>query len=223
MHFTPVENLSADDDMNMSHGGGEVVSAQLIMNDPLDDVFGAQDDSRDEDHVHPSDMRRLEAEHSTAGYREGIALGKEATLQKGFDEGYPLGAAIGLQAGHLLGMLEAIYEATRTLPNDAAAAKIEQLLVDARADLGVDQLFSSKYWTETGNRSYEVDTAAGEHSATSHPLIRKWTSLVAEEVQHWNIDRQILAHVNPQGPQPLPVEEPEHHEQTPPAANPLEW
>lgn len=222
MHFNPVENIGVDDDMNMSHAGGDAAPVQPIMNDHLDDVWGTQDDSRDEDHVHPSDMHRLEAEHSTAGYREGISLGKEATLQKGFDEGYPLGAAIGLQAGHLLGMLEAIHEASRTLSNDAVA-RVEQLLADARADLSVDQLFSSKYWTGTGDRSYEVDTTTGENPAMAHPLLRKWTNLVTEEVERWNINSHILAHVNPDGPQPVAVEEPEHHEQIPPAANPLDW
>lgn len=220
MHFQPVEPTG--DDMPLSHSQGDNEPLPNTMNDTLDDVFGGGDDLLDEDHVHPSDMRRLEAEHSTAGYREGIAQGKDATLQKGFDQGYPVGAAIGLQAGQLLGLLEGISEAVKASQTEASA-RVEQLLSDARTDLGVDSIFSSQYWTGTGELSYEVKTAESETAGTAHPLIRKWTGVIHEEADRWGINRDILAHVNPEGPKDPVVEEPEQEEQASTTRNPLDW
>lgn len=174
--------------------------------------------------MHPSDMRRLETEHSTAGYREGISRGKEATLQEGFDQGYSVGAAIGLHAGQLLGLLEGIHEAVKGRGGEAAE-RVERLLSDARNELCVDSIFSPEYWTGVGERSYDVDLD-NETPAAAHPLIRKWSRIVQEESDRWVINEEILAHVNPQGPQGIAVEEHEHQHQDeppPPAMNPLDW
>lgn len=207
------------------------------MNDTLDDVFGADEGEPGgvEEHMHtqaqvqahPSDMRRLETEHSTAGYREGIAQGKEATLQEGFDQGYSVGAAIGLQAGQILGLLEGIHEAVKGRPgDDEASARVGGLLSDARGQLCVEAIFGSEYWSGTGEGVYPVDLGSGETPATAHPLIQKWSRTVEEEIGRWAVDKTILAHVNPQGPQGLTVQEQEHehHDEPAPAArNPLDW
>ncbi|EAQ93113.1 hypothetical protein CHGG_01348 [Chaetomium globosum CBS 148.51] len=58
-----------------------------------------------------SDIPRLSAAHSTAGYRDGITLAKARTAQGGFDEGYGLGATVGARAGQLLGVLEGLAAA----------------------------------------------------------------------------------------------------------------
>lgn len=233
MHFRPVENTDSEE--HISHGSNSV-PLQTVMNDILDDVWGADEsESREDEHVqmqmqmHPSDMRRLESEHSTAGYREGIAQGKAATMQEGFDQGYSAGAAIGLQAGLLLGLLEGIYEAVKGRDDDVSA-RVERLLSDARSHLCVDAIFSPEHWSETGERTYavdiDVDVEGGETPATSHPLIQKWSRIVDEEAERWAIDRAILVHVNPKGPQDLPTEEHDHQHQDeplPPTRNPLDW
>jgi hypothetical protein len=225
MHFHPVDNTGHDE--HISHGV-ESTPQQPEMNDTFDDVFGDEGGELREHehmhaHIHPSDMRRLETEHNTAGYREGIALGKEATLQEGFDQGYSIGAAIGLQAGQLLGLLEGIFEAVKGRGDDVSA-RMERLLSDARSNLSVDSIFSPKYWTGTGEHTYDV--AADETPATAHPLIRKWSHIVRDETERWAIDRDVLAHVNPQGPQDLVPEEHDHQhpdEPPPPTRNPLDW
>ncbi|KAG5999876.1 hypothetical protein E4U21_006167, partial [Claviceps maximensis] len=81
---------------------------QLPPSNQLDDVFGSAPASPDQtdvrDHSHPSDIPRLQTEHATAGYREGITAAKESSIQPGFDEGFSLGAALGSHAGRLLGL-----------------------------------------------------------------------------------------------------------------------
>ncbi|MCJ1381974.1 Essential protein Yae1, N terminal [Xylographa soralifera] len=65
----------------------------------------------------PSDIPRLRSQHSTAGYRDGLSASKPPALQPGFDESYPLGAVLGLQAGSLLGILDGVCSALKTQSN----------------------------------------------------------------------------------------------------------
>ncbi|KAM0246080.1 hypothetical protein ACHAQJ_010360 [Trichoderma viride] len=163
---------------------------------------------RPESPRHPSDMRRLETEHTTAGYREGISVAKERTVQAGFDEGFSLGATIGLAAGRLLGTLEGIDDALKNRLNSqagsedeeatATAAATSKLLTEAREDLSVLKIFSPDYWAPDGNWSYDVkpdgddDEVLFPDVAKAHPLIRKWTAIVDEKVRLWRIDRSVL-------------------------------
>ncbi|RFU73676.1 abc1 domain-containing [Trichoderma arundinaceum] len=194
----------------------------------LDDVFGPESESglgsgedvaratadaaatvtspgRPESPRHPSDMRRLETEHTTAGYREGISAAKERTVQAGFDEGFSLGATIGLAAGQLLGTLEGIEDALKSRLGDRAGSEDEEataasrLLTEAREELSVPKIFSSDYWAPDGNWSYDVkpEASGGDEVlfpdvAAAHPLIRKWTAIVDEQVKLWKIDRSVL-------------------------------
>lgn len=215
MHYQPIEETG--DETYLSEGGGSLPSPQIISNNAFDDVFGA-DNFEESEFTHPSDMRRLETEHTTTGYREGIAIGKEATLQKGFDQGYTIGAAIGLRAGHLLGTLEGIAEALRPQKNDISE-KMEKLLADAKVDLSVDKIFSSEYWKGDGERKYKI--TGGEEAALAHPVIRRWDSVVGEQMELWKLDRLILDQVKPAAPEPM-VEEQEHREQVP-TRDPLDW
>lgn len=185
-------------------------------NDILDDVFGGDDDhhlvldaqSLHEQNVyadsqthHPSDIPRLQQEHTTAGYRDGITVAKATSIQAGFDEGFGLGATIGLKVGRLLGLLEGI----------AAATKDEALLSDARAELGVKSVFGETFWDADGTWKYEVDEeesssssssspsssseAVAEllfsHIAEAHPLVKKWTTTVQNEMQRWGLQEQL--------------------------------
>jgi hypothetical protein len=219
MHFQPVD--PSGDDTYLTHGGGDPVPPEVV-NDGLDDVFGG-DEFEDAENSHP-DIRRLETDHSTAGYREGVHIGKQETLQKGFDEGYPLGAAIGLQAGQIVGLLEGIAEALKAAKVETSA-KSEQLLADARADLSVERLFSADYWKPTGQPSYEVahgTSLQAKDVAPAHPLIRKWTDTLEEQIRLWKINRSILDHVNQTPQEPAPAEQPEHAGEGI-SKDPLEW
>ncbi|PSR81407.1 hypothetical protein BD289DRAFT_344377, partial [Coniella lustricola] len=181
--------------------------------DGFNDVFyndNQQDDHRDNSNndntSHPSDIRRLQQEHVTAGYRDGITVAKASSIQAGFDEGFSLGATIGLKVGQLLGMLEGIVAAVtggRAKSPDA----MSHLLSLARAELGVRSVFGQTYWHSDGTWKYDVD---GETSATSkdngkdnenddaevlfshvaeaHPLVKKWTSIIEAQTRKWGID-----------------------------------
>jgi hypothetical protein len=61
----------------------------------------------------PSDLPSLRREHINAGYREGLSVGKARVIQSGFDAGYPLGVAIALKVGPILGVLEGVLAGLR--------------------------------------------------------------------------------------------------------------
>lgn len=195
--------------------------ATLPHADPLDDVFGSdgEDDSpflegdldsgiqviRREDPAfatrqnHPSDVHRLQQEHTTAGYRDGVTVAKASSVQAGFDEGFGLGATIGLKAGRLLGLLEGVAGALRSAGAEGyegAAAR----LTGARAELDVRSVFGESYWNMDGTWKYDVGEGQGEeegesvlfsHVAEAHPLVRKWTAVVDEEVARWGLQEQL--------------------------------
>lgn len=169
---------------------------------PRGDALGPRD--------HPSDIRRLRREHTTAGYRDGITVSKASSVQAGFDEGFGLGATIGLRAGHLVGVLEGIAAASSPSPSSpsaaaAAAAAAGKLLADARAELGVRSVFSEEYWHPDGTWKYEVgprDGGEGEgeegdsevlfsHVAEAHPAVRKWTAVVEGEMRRWGLQEKL--------------------------------
>jgi hypothetical protein len=198
--------------------------------DPLDDVFGSDGDddtpvfegddeanphirviSREAplaaQHNHPSDIHRLRQEHTTAGYREGITVAKGTSVQAGFDEGFGLGSTIGLRVGYLLGVLEGVAAALSRDPSLAAErAEAGRLLAEARAELGVQAVFSPEYWDSDGTWKYEVGDRSGQagddfeeeeeevvfsHVAEAHPLVRKWTLAVEEQMRRWGLEEQV--------------------------------
>lgn len=181
--------------------------------DPLDDVFGSYDspvfeqDFHDElqpqgfsDRHHPSDMHRLEQEHTTAGYRDGIAVAKASSIQAGFDEGFSLGGTIGLKAGRLLGLLEGIVGALggdNALASESESAN--KLLAEARTELDLRNVFSPKFWNDDGTWKYEMDEKDAEdegavlfsHVAEAHPLVKKWTATVQEQMGKWGLQEEL--------------------------------
>ncbi|TVY31571.1 Uncharacterized protein LSUB1_G008387, partial [Lachnellula subtilissima] len=85
-------------------------------NNDFDDVFGSAPPSPSFENprggnLEPSDVPRLKEKHETEGYRDGVSKGKAETVQAGFDEGYGLGAVLGLRIGKNLGLLEGIWRA----------------------------------------------------------------------------------------------------------------
>ena len=196
--------------------------------DTLDDIFGSppsspitgpQDQSSLPHHApasEPSDIPRLRSIHVTNGYREGIAASKETSIQEGFDEGYSLGAEIGLKAGWCLGTLEGICYAlastgnhvTEDQTNGEPCEEMLVLLGQAQEELSMDHLLSSDYFKPDGTWFYHVpgdDTDGADADATSqedaqisfsdvavsHPLIKKWRAVVLECAQKFRLELEV--------------------------------
>ena len=163
--------------------------------DPLDDVFS---DSPPASPSHagtatlqsqePSDIPRLRTTHTTAGYREGIAASKIQSLQPGFDEGYSLGAVLGLRVGYIIGVLEAL----RVAISGTEKKGISKTLKEAREELSVEKMFVRGVWGEDGVWAYEVagkeEEVTFEEVADAHPVLRKWKSRVKEEMKRCCVD-----------------------------------
>jgi hypothetical protein len=192
----------------------------------LDDVFGANSSGPSEGvdlgagNSLPSDMPRLEREHTTAGYRDGITAAKAQSIQAGFDEGFSLGASIGSKVGQVLGLLDGIAESVcgpllnnpRGVGEPAAngdstsigekASSIGRLAQTARDELKAEIVFGAEYWFSDGTWKYDVlregddterEDIVFEDVANSHPLIRKWTAVAEEEARRWNVNMDVLA------------------------------
>ncbi|KAK3355984.1 hypothetical protein B0H65DRAFT_453732 [Neurospora tetraspora] len=143
--------------------------------------------SRGHGHGHPSDIPRLQQEHTTAGYRDGITVAKAEHVQAGFDEGFGLGATIGAVAGQLLGVLEGL---SFSLGGSSSSAKgrrpqqdneeeeeeedirekVKKLLAEAEKDLSVQSIYGKEYWDEDGTWRYEVPgESKAQHERYQHP------------------------------------------------------
>jgi Essential protein Yae1, N terminal len=173
--------------------------------------------------AHPSDIPRLQAKHSTAGYREGITIGKGQSIQVGFDEGYSLGAALGSKVGEIIGILESIAAALRSVDHDVAA-DAESRLAEARRDLAREKIFGPDYWEEDGTWKYEVK-GDSQHTiftdvATAHPVIHRWIQILDVQMERWNITH--VAWENTGEALPETSENPSAHPLTS-AKKPLDW
>ena len=186
--------------------------------DPLDDVFGSapaspthindQDNTRTSTpetttdasgsrHADLSDIPRLRSTHITNGYREGIAASKENFIQEGFDEGYALGAEVGMKAGWCLGALEGILRALPASPRSGAESDgvevtlarkedASKMLTEAEEALKVSNLFGAEYFGADGIWLYDIPAKDGGESeevtfaqvAEAHPTIKKWADAV---------------------------------------------
>ena len=202
----------------------------------IDDVFDLVPSDPEElttdglrsDFLHPSDMPSLQREHSTVGYRDGIAAAKATSVQTGFDEGFSLGAAIGSRAGWILGVLEGIVESVKELDTSQAVETAKQL-GSARQELSAAKIFSPEYWDPDGQRKFatqeqgsrEADKLPWSDIAAAHPLLESWTLRLFHEAARWKLDlagmRRSLTHI------------PEYFEKNPTEntvatlRNPLDW
>ena len=170
---------------------------------PLADVFEHSDhpDASSIDHSsHPSDIPRLRSQHSTAGYRDGIAAAKEKSLQPGFDEGFSLGATFGLKAGALVGELEGLCLWKGDGAQDVRI-RLRALLSSMRDEISCENLFAREWWGQDGLWKYPitvVDAGREEADATfkdivdSHPMILKWQKIVDLEMQQAGVKRDIF-------------------------------
>lgn len=130
-----------------------------------------------------SDYERLRSTHATAGYRDGISVGKAVSVQKGFDEGFALGGEIGRAVGYLLGCFQGIEAA---LAGDEEMRSASNAIKD---DLRLERIFAREYISEEGLWTYMVEgeedgEVTFEQVAWAHPLVVKWRArldLIAEE------------------------------------------
>ncbi|KAI0112834.1 hypothetical protein F4814DRAFT_322652 [Daldinia grandis] len=171
--------------------------------EPLDHMIGpdlqqftelaASHDQSENSHIFSPDTKRLQTQHTTEGYRDGITAGKAESMQAGFDKGFDLGAELGLKAGRLLGLLEGVAAALRenSLIN---SAHIDKLLSDASKELRTEAIFAEEYWTSNGNWKYSVRGSGGhgeilmEDVANEHPVMSKWNELINWEIQKWKLN-----------------------------------
>jgi len=161
-----------------------------------------------------SDLPRLRSTHTTAGYRNGISASKTRSVQPGFDEGYPLGAAIGLRVGELLGVLEGLSALLRSHSSarshsfleeedrDGERSRVEGSLRDARKELRLESVFGREWWGENGLWTFEVighGDGEGEEEATfsevadAHPLLKRWGEVVEKEMERMRIRRGVFS------------------------------
>lgn len=85
-----------------------------------------------------SDLPTVKRQHMTDGYREGLSVGKARVMQKGFDNGYPIGVMIALRAGKVLGCIEGIL-AAKGIP-DAHRADVRRTYKQVRSELAISSL-----------------------------------------------------------------------------------
>ncbi|KAI6368656.1 Essential protein Yae1, N terminal [Pyricularia grisea] len=199
MHMNPTPLPRSEDDGVMFASIGQTnlaltePPAALHATDTLDDIFGSEEDVHGSTPLttEPSDMRRLQSEHTTAGYREGVTVAKAASVQAGFDEGFGLGATLGLSAGEIVGVLEGLAAA---VPGDE---RLAALLGEARLDLSARSIFGTTYWDPDGTWTYPVPGQDGgdvvfKDVVEAHPLIARWRVVLNEQLHRWGVRRDLF-------------------------------
>lgn len=121
------------------------LSTQLIMSDIWDD---------EEVREAPSEVTRVQRDHSQAGYLAGVTKAKDESLQEGFNSGYPIGGELGLSIGRVLGFLQ--------------GKGLSELESQARKELSSVHVFDRKYWTSDAEPSFKG----------THPLVEGWEKKV---------------------------------------------
>ncbi|KAL5606326.1 hypothetical protein BROUX41_002743 [Berkeleyomyces rouxiae] len=192
-----IEQLSPlNSDGNLNEGQDEASD-----DDDDDSIFASDDgatimpggDGRQRAFAGLSELPRLQREHATNGYRDGVIAAKATSIQAGFDEGFSLGATFGKVAGQIHGMLNGIAEA---LPRDTAENReIVALVAAAQQALCVEAIFASEYWNGDGTWKYNVpeenddDEAAVvfEDVVRAHPVIQQWSKTVEKVMGRWNV------------------------------------
>ncbi|KAI0109464.1 hypothetical protein F4776DRAFT_403047 [Hypoxylon sp. NC0597] len=188
MHLTP-SHLQQDGlyfQMGPSHTPNSMIELDASHPHQSPDLPTRSDQLLNEDAI-SLDSRRLQAQHTTEGYRDGIITGKTESIQAGFDEGFSLGAHIGLRTGQILGLLDGLANSMKESDLDSSG-RIVQLLWDAKQELSIENIFSEQYWTSDGSWKYEVKVLTHDNEVTfeniagDHPIIMKWDQIVEKEI-----------------------------------------
>ena len=182
---SPLQSDLFDDIFSAAHAESPLHELSLNHIAVGSDQFQTQETFQSREH---SDIPRLRGIHTTAGYRDGIASARDAAVQPGFDEGYVLGAALGIRSGYLLGLMEGIQRALHE--QDQHYKRVDQLLAQIKEETAVTELMNKKYLNPDGTWRWDVDqeTLDGvqdedttiNHVADSHPVIRKWVKILGD-------------------------------------------
>lgn len=169
------------------------------------DVFASRSPSPDQasrlhratGRAEPNEQPLLQRTHYTQGYRAGISDGKDDPViaQRGFDDGFPVGAALALRAGWILAVLEESVRSGGTVAQagtaEADIPDLTELLQEARQDLSLESLVTEMQGlgmlADEGAVESDVyadsnaGKASGSHTrdieqgfAEKLPSIRKW-------------------------------------------------
>ncbi|KAF3045436.1 Essential protein Yae1, N terminal [Didymella heteroderae] len=164
----------------------------------LEDIYGSAPtspflDAQSSDRTHemlsdlPSRQRALDAD----AYREGLASAKGRYVQEGFDEGYALGADIGLRVGYILGALRGFVGAWRG-HDQGSYEEVLKSYEEAQKELAIEQLLGQTWVDEEGIWKWEVKGADGDATfrevAAQHPVVKKWDGKVEELARRWGVD-----------------------------------
>jgi hypothetical protein len=157
----------------------------------------------DHDEESSLDTTKLRSVHNTQGYRDGISTSKEKMLQVGFDQGFYVGAGVGGRIGRIVGLLDGLVQDTVVVERgrgDGMRKEIQELREKARRELSIESVFGREFVGENGRllwlvRGQELGDGQKEQmvgdgegwaeyrmieAAASHPLVRKWSSIVEE-------------------------------------------
>ena len=168
----------------------------------LDDIYGSTPtspflDAQFSERAHemlsdlPSRQRALDAD----AYREGLASAKGQYVQEGFDEGYALGADLGLRVGYILGVLRGFVGAWKA-QNQGIFTELFTLYEEAQKELAIEQLLGQTWVDEGGIWKWEVQGADGDATfrevAAQHPVVKKWDDKVEELATRWGVDLKAV-------------------------------
>lgn len=123
-----------------------------------------------------SELPAVRRQHVNNGFREGISSAKTAYVQQGFDDGFPVGAGLGLRVGALRGVLEGFIGALT--PDGKEYETLQKLYDSMMADLGVSNLFSKAQGGQTQNTDVKEFPTALKMSAND--VVEKWEAVVAD-------------------------------------------
>ncbi|RPA71439.1 hypothetical protein BJ508DRAFT_92026 [Ascobolus immersus RN42] len=167
------------------------------MSEMSDDVWG------DDDGTEPSEVQGLKRQHTTEGYRDGVTVGKEESVQKGFDEGYNIGALFGLRVGWLGGVVDGLVKcAELSEDKDVLLDKVQLVKKKFLEETALEKLFSKDYFDDKAVWAYEVETT-NSHSGdeeeaytfdevvASHPIIKKWTGTVTSLANEFSLELEL--------------------------------
>ncbi|OHF03483.1 Yae1 protein [Colletotrichum orchidophilum] len=235
MHLQPIDNTEIEP--FTSAMDAPRITFLPEAQETFDDVWGSEPGSPTTNFAqdaptgtHPGDIPRLQAEHTNAGYREGISAAKAHSIQAGFDEGFSLGAEVGSVAGQIVGLLEGIAAALdggSSQDDEVLSKEARKTLEDAKAQLKIDSIFGSAYWNTDGTWKFDVgEERAGDEIlfadvARAHPLIQKWQKVADAELERWGIVLNAIGDAREHERQPSPERAPSSA--VPQTKKPLDW
>lgn len=169
----------------------------------LDDIYGSAPSSpvlsanapQHRRHEILSDLPSRQRALDTDAYREGLANSKGQYVQEGFDEGYALGANLGLYVGYILGVLHGFATAWKG-HDEKVHEEAKNIYETAQKELAIEQLLGQQWVDEEGIWKWGVVGSDGDPTfkevAAQHPVTKKWMDKLQELATRWNVDLQAV-------------------------------